>query len=164
MLIADALRALVPLARPFTAFTASGALSGALPTAFPSANDERLAPTHAAWHRRAVVHRQSTGEQLSLLDAPASAAARPLELIRRPRAASPSPRRQPRGARMETAASGLASPVQRHSAAAANDASIKMFWGHASPRADRPSGWAIAGRMADVCAELERLERLERVS
>lgn len=161
MLIADALRALVPLARPFTAFTASGALSGA----FPSANDERLVPAHAAWHRSAVVHRHPTGEQLSLLDAPAPTdAARPLELIRRPRPASQRPRRQLSAARIEATASSLASPVQQHSAAAANDASIKMFWGHAGQRAGRPTGWAIAGRMADVCAELERLERLERVS
>ena len=160
MLIADALRALVPLARPFTVFTASGAPSSAL----PCANDERLAPAHAAWHRSAVVHGHPASEQLSLLDESASPAVRPLELIRRPRPASQRPRRQQRTARIAAALSHLASPVQQHSAAAANDASIKMFWGHAAPRAGRPIGWAIAGRMADVCAELERLERLERVS
>ncbi|MGE8321101.1 MAG: hypothetical protein ACN6O3_20300 [Comamonas sp.] len=181
MLIADALRALVPHARTSLAFTAFTTASA--PNAGPlhSANDAGLAlpaaraanpaspepaQPHVAWHRSAIVHQQAgSGEQLSLLDAPAAGGqARPLELIRRPRPASPRSQRQARGARVQTTMSNLASPVQRHSAAAANDASIKMFWGPAGQRAGRSTGWAIAGRMADVCAELERLERLEHVS
>ena len=54
-------------------------------------------------------------------------------------------------------------PVQRCRAVAANDASIKRYW--AKPGAagrERGMRWAMSGSMADVFAELERLERLER--
>lgn len=53
--------------------------------------------------------------------------------------------------------------VQRCSAQAANDGAIKRYWPKPSmlPR-ERGMRWAMAGSMADIFAELERLERLER--
>lgn len=174
MSIADALRALAPLARPFTTFTTSAACravscaNDGQPASSPS---DKLPHPHAAWHQSCVVHQPvahqpAHGQQLSLLDTPAdiTSAARPLELIRRQRSASRRPRSQTHSPYIQATLSNLASPVQQCSSAAANDALVKTLSAPAVSRADRPNGWVIAGRMADVYAELTRLEQLERAS
>ena len=105
---------------------------------------------------------RSTSGQLSLLDAtdekPADPVERPIDRIRLPR--------KPASRRRTTTAAATASraflSVQRCSAQAANDASIKMYWAKpASLQRERGMRWAMTGTMADIFAELERLERLE---
>lgn len=122
---------------------------------------------------------RSSAQQLSLLDdsqsinsnqstiADAASAVdatevldRPLNRIRLPR--KPALRRRTTAAR-STTTSPTCLPVQRCSAQAANDATIKMYWAKPKPvQRQRGMRWAMSGTMADIFAELERLERLER--
>lgn len=108
-------------------------------------------------------------QQLSLLDgntaqeAPVpeepTPAQRPIDRIRLPR--KPATRRRT-PATTATPLDFL--PVQRCSAQAANDASIKRYWAKPSGlQRQRGMRWAMTGTMADICAELERLERLEHL-
>lgn len=178
MLITDALRTLAPFS-----------LVAGLPvfhmvqraiTSLPGARRSRknLAGAANDGQKQARVHcfasasAQRSDSQLSLLpsdnagtpaphaseqpaDLPGTPSERPIDRIRRPR--KPATRR-----RTLVAAPGFVS-VQRCRAQAANDASIKRYW--AKPQAaqrERGMRWAMSGSMADIFAELERLERLER--
>ncbi len=100
-------------------------------------------------------------------DAAAPDARRPIDLIRRPRKVSNRRRSVDQPAAPSTplpcTMPGAFMAVQRCSAQAANDGAIKRYWPKPSmlPR-ERGMRWAMAGSMADIFAELERLERLER--
>ena len=176
MLIADALRMLAPfsLAAGEPLFHMCSRVAATL----PAGRGRRKAESGAAndGQKRAQVHCFASasaalraGAQLSLLgddattpagDSPSDTPAeRPIDRIRRPR--KPSTRRRAAASPVPAAHSFVS--VQRCRAVAANDASIKRYW--AKPGAagrERGMRWAMSGSMADVFAELERLERLER--
>ncbi|MFE1574097.1 hypothetical protein [Comamonas odontotermitis] len=132
-----------------------------------AANDgQHAAQVHCFLSASSAAQRSTTG-QMSLLDAPDDKPVapvqgpvdRPIDRIRLPR--KPASRR--RTQTTAEAASDIFLSVQRCSAQAANDASIKRYWAKpASLQRERGMRWAMTGSMADICAELERLERLER--
>ncbi len=134
-----------------------------------AANDSQHAAQVHCFVAASCAAPRASSLQLSLLDADSQAAAqepapeptpgqRPIDRIRLPRKPA-TRRRQPATA---AAPSGFLS-VQRCSAQAANDASIKRYWAKPSGlQRERGMRWAMTGSMADICAELERLERLER--
>ena len=183
MLIADALRTLAPfsLVAGEPVFHMVSRLAAALPgarrrkTASGAANDgQKQAQVHCFASASAL----RTDAQLSLLaedDSFAQSAhhadgnpgddpndrrtERPIDRIRRPR--KPSTRRRTANHAAPSTAGFLS--VQRCRAVAANDASIKRYWAKPSaPARERGMRWAMSGSMADIFAELERLERLER--
>lgn len=127
-----------------------------------AANDgQHAAQVHCFLSASSAAQRSTTG-QMSLLDEtdekPADPVERPIDRIRLPR--------KPASRRRTTTAAATASraflSVQRCSAQAANDASIKRYWAKpGSLQRERGMRWAMTGTMADICAELERLERLE---
>lgn len=185
MLITDALRTLAPfsLVAGEPVFHMVSRLAAALPgarrsrkTTSGAANDgQKQAQVHCFASASALRTDGQLG-QLSLLaednhfaqpaqhsdnpgDAGDSRTERPIDRIRRPR--KPSTRRRTTGSAAATATSFL--PVQRCRAVAANDASIKRYWAKPNaPERERGMRWAMTGSMADIFAELERLERLER--
>ena len=136
-----------------------------------AANDgQHAAQVHCFVSASSAVQRNTTG-QLSLLDAADEKPAdpvqspvdrpidRPIDRIRLPR--KPASRRRTLTAVASTANAFLS--VQRCSAQAANDASIKRYWAKPdSLQRERGMRWAMTRTLADICAELERLERLER--
>ncbi|MEG0922965.1 MAG: hypothetical protein RSD57_01935 [Comamonas sp.] len=177
MLITDALRTLAPFS--LVAGEPVFHMFSRLTAALPGLRRSRKGATGAAndGQKRTQVHCFAsaitvlrTDTQLSLLgddgmatyasDNPAERQTeRPIDRIRRPR--KPSMRRRA-AASTAPAATDFVS-VQRCRALAANDASIKRYW--AKPAAagrERGMRWAMSGSMADIFAELERLERLER--
>ena len=184
MLITDALRTLAPfsLVAGEPVFHMVSRLAAALPgarrrkPASGAANDgQKQAQVHCFASASALRTDGQLG-QLSLLaednrfaqpaqhsdnpgDAGDSRTERPIDRIRRPR--KPSTRRR---AANHTAPSPTGFlPVQRCRAVAANDASIKRYWAKPNaPERERGMRWAMSGSMADIFAELERLERLER--
>lgn len=181
MLVADALRALAPFSLvaglPWFQSIMHAAVRGSRrrrpgPAA---ANDGQLAArVHCFATASSAAAQRGAAQQLSLLDSPAdnpatSAASdgadeppvqRPIDRIRLPR--KPAARR-----RLSVAAQSQGRPflsVQRCSAQAANDAAVKMYWAQpASLHRQKGMRWAMSGSMADICAELERLERLEHL-
>ncbi|WP_393944017.1 hypothetical protein [Comamonas sp. J-3] len=134
-----------------------------------AANDSQHAAQVHCFMAASSAAPRATSQQLSLLDTDSQAAAqepvqepepsqRPIDRIRLPR--KPATRR-----RLPATAAAPQSflSVQRCSAQAANDASIKRYWAKPSSlQRERGMRWAMTGSMADICAELERLERLER--
>ena len=183
MLIADALRTLAPfsLVAGEPVFHMVNRLAAALPGARrrkPASGAANDGQKQAQVHCFASASALRTDTQLSLLteddslaqpahhagDTPGDDAGdgrteRPIDRIRRPR--KPSTRRR---AANHTAPSPTGFlPVQRCRAVAANDASIKRYWAKPNaPERERGMRWAMSGSMADIFAELERLERLER--
>ena len=138
---------------------------------YSAANDGQHAAQVHCFMSAATAQRADVG-QLSLLagldasqDAPADGKTerpteRPIDRIRLPR--KPAVRRRSSVAAAASKPSAFLS-VQRCSAQAANDATIKMYWAKpASLQRERGMRWAMTGTMADIFAELERLERLER--
>ena len=185
MLIADALRTLAPFS--LVAGEPVFHMVTRLAAALPGARRNRKAIISGAANdgqKRAQVHcfasasALRTDAQMSLLaeddsvaqsahnadDTPGDAPGehrneRPIDRIRRPR--KPSTRRRAANDAAAVAISFL--PVQRCRAVAANDASIKRYWAKPNaPERERGMRWAMSGSMADIFAELERLERLER--
>ena len=183
MLIAEALRTLAPFSlvagRPLFEMVSrsmhpNAARRGRSVRSMPpvqsgAANDgQHAAQVHCFASASSAAQRTDT-RQLSLLDSvpiaapadplPPEPAQRPIDRIRVPR--KPATRRRTPAA-AATVAPSVFVPVQRCSAQAANDASIKMYWAKpASLQRERGMRWAMTGTMADIFAELERLERLE---
>ena len=137
---------------------------------YGAANDGQHTAQVHCFMTAATAQRADVG-QLSLLagldagqDTPADGKTerpteRPIDRIRLPR--KPAVRRRSTVAATRKPSAFLS--VQRCSAQAANDATIKMYWAKpASLQRERGMRWAMTGSMADIFAELERLERLER--
>lgn len=183
MLIAAALRALAPFSlvagSPIFHMVSRPAL-GAASVSTTAARRSRKPSSHAAndgqhasqvhcFMTAATAQRADVG-QLSLLagldagqdtptDGKTERPERPIDRIRLPR--KPAVRRRSTVAAATKPSAFLS--VQRCSAQAANDATIKMYWAKpASLQRERGMRWAMTGSMADIFAELERLERLER--
>jgi hypothetical protein len=177
MLVADALRALAPFSLvaglPWFQSIQRAIVRGSRrrQPGHGAANDgQHAAQVHCFVAASSAAAQRGTAQQLSLLDSAAMAAGsdapaeeapaqRPIDRIRLPR--KPAARRRSVGAQSQ------ARPflsVQRCSAQAANDAPIKMYWAQpASLHRQKGMRWAMSGSMADICAELERLERLEHL-
>lgn len=178
MLVAEALRALAPFSLvaglPWFQSIKHAAVRGSRRRQHSqgAANDGQLgAQVHCFVAASSAAAQRGAGQQLSLLEStalPSGTVApqdeppvqRPIDRIRLPR--KPATRR-----RTPPAAQAQTRPflsVQRCSARAANDAPIKMYWAlPASLHRQRGMRWAMSGSMADICAELERLERLEHL-
>lgn len=193
MLVADALRALAPFSLVaglpwFQSIQRAIVRSNRRRPGHGAANDGQLAAqVHCFATASSAAVQRGTAQQLSLLDgqglnmsgvdtssvdtsgmekphadspADEAPAQRPIDRIRLPR--KPAARR-----RLSAAAQSHTRPflsVQRCSAQAANDAPIKMYWAQpASLHRQKGMRWAMSGSMADICAELERLERLEHL-
>ncbi|GAB2828196.1 hypothetical protein GCM10027276_33900 [Comamonas piscis] len=178
MLVADALRALAPFSLvaglPWFQSIQRAIVRGSRrrQAGHAAANDgQHAAQVHCFVAASSAAAQRGDAQQLSLLDGPVMAAGsdtpsdeppaqRPIDRIRLPR--KPAARRR--------LSAGVQSPtrpflsVQRCSAQAANDAPIKMYWAQpASLHRQKGMRWAMSGSMADICAELERLERLEHL-
>lgn len=178
MLVAEALRALAPFSLvaglPWFQSIKHAAVRGSRRRqhSHGAANDSQLAAqVHCFVAASSAASQRGAGQQLSLLEGTTLPSGtdtpqgeppvqRPIDRIRLPR--KPATRR-----RTPPAAQAQARPflsVQRCSAQAANDAPIKMYWAQpASLHRQRGMRWAMSGSMADICAELERLERLEHL-
>lgn len=178
MLVADALRALAPFSLVaglpwFQSIQRAIVRSNRRRPGHGAANDGQLAAqVHCFATASSAAVQRGAAQQLSLLDgqglnisgvdspADEAPAQRPIDRIRLPR--KPAARR-----RLSVGAQSHTRPflsVQRCSAQAANDAPIKMYWAQpASLHRQKGMRWAMSGSMADICAELERLERLEHL-
>ncbi|MGE8493269.1 MULTISPECIES: hypothetical protein [Comamonas] len=192
MLVADALRALAPFSLVaglpwFQSIQRAIVRSNRRRPGHGAANDGQLAAqVHCFATASSAAVQRGAAQQLSLLDGPVAQSSvdtsgadtscmdtprvdspadgapvqRPIDRIRLPR--KPAARR-----RLSAAAQSHTRPflsVQRCSAQAANDAPIKMYWAQpASLHRQKGMRWAMSGSMADICAELERLERLEHL-
>lgn len=176
MLMSAALRALAPFSlvagQPIVQMLQRATSPGARrsrKTGTGAANDSQHAAQVHCFMTASSAAPRTASQQLSLLDTDSQAAAqepapeptpnqRPIDRIRLPRKPAtrrrlPAPAATPQGFLS----------VQRCSAQAANDASIKRYWAKPSGlQRERGMRWAMTGSMADICAELERLERLER--
>lgn len=182
MLVADALRALAPFSLVaglpwFQSIQRAIVRSSRRRPGHGAANDGQLAAqvhcfaTASCVAAQRDVAQRGAAQQLSLLDGPSAQPGmnspaddapvqRPIDRIRLPR--KPAARR-----RLSVGTQSHTRPflsVQRCSAQAANDAPIKMYWAQpASLHRQKGMRWAMSGSMADICAELERLERLEHL-
>ena len=186
MLIAEALRALAPFSlvagRPLFQMVSrsmhpNAARRGRSVRSMPpvqsgAANDGQHAAQVHCFASASSAAQRTDARQLSLLDSeptatpadplPPEPAQRPIDRIRVPRKPATRRRAPAAAATAATVAPSVFVPVQRCSAQAANDASIKMYWAKpASLQRERGMRWAMTGTMADIFAELERLERLE---
>lgn len=177
MLVADALRALAPFSLVaglpwFQSIQRAIVRSSRRRPGHGAANDGQLAAqVHCFAAASSAAAQRGAVQQLSLLDGPSippgvdgpaeeTPAQRPIDRIRLPR--KPAARR-----RLSVGAPSHTRPflsVQRCSAQAANDAPVKMYWAQPSSlHRQKGMRWAMSGSMADICAELERLERLEHL-